>query len=399
MKLRILTIPLLLAPLACASERDGESGPSTTTRDSAGIRIIENAKPPEESRVWQVAPGPALSIGDRDGDNAYMLYQVSDATRLPDGRIVVASSGDNEMRVFDASGTHLATWGGAGEGPGEFQYLELVEPWPGDSIIAWYGPRNGVLVFDSEGNLGRAFTLEPTVEHPIASVRAMAVIPGGAILAGHHPHVLDPVVVEIRDAEGRLRSSLGEHPGDERHITPDGRRADPIYSALAVQVPWGDLIVHNLNNRYEIRAFAEDGSLARIVRRHPVARPPTQAEIDAYIEERASWHPVDLTPAQIEEHQAEMRQSLQSLPVAEHITAFSSVIVDRLDHLWVEEFELPGQARTGSLWTVFDPGGRVLGFVETPDRLEIFEIGEDYILGRSWDEMYVEYVQLWALER
>ena len=27
------------------------------------------------------------------------------------------------------------------------------------------------------------------------------------------------------------------------------------------------------------------------------------------------------------------------------------------------------------------------------------EIGEDYILGRSWDEMYVEYAQLWGLER
>ena len=119
----------------------------------------------------------------------------------------------------------------------------------------------------------------------------------------------------------------------------------------------------------------------------------------AYIEERASWYPVDLTPTQIEEYQAEVRQNLQSVPVAEHITAFSSVIVDRLDHLWVEEFELPGQARPGSLWTVFDPEGRVLGFVETPDRLEIFEIAEDYILGRSWDEMYVEYVQLWALER
>lgn len=94
----------------------------------------------------------------------------------------------------------------------------------------------------------------------------MAVTPGGTILAGHHPHVLDPAVVEIRDAEGRLRSSLGEHPGDERHITPDGHRSGPIYSATAVQVPWGDLIVHNMNNRYEIRAFAEDGSLARIVR-------------------------------------------------------------------------------------------------------------------------------------
>ena len=196
-----------------------------------------------------------------------MLYQVSDAMRLPDGRIVVASSGDNEMRVFDAFGTHVGTWGGPGEGPGEFQYLELVEPWPGDSIIAWYGPRNGVLVFDSEGNLGRAFALEPTVEHPIASVRAMAVTPGGTILAGTPSARPRPgAVVEIRDAEGRLRSSLGEHPGDERHITPDGHRSGPIYSATAVQVPWGDLIVHNMNNRYEIRAFAEDGSLARIVR-------------------------------------------------------------------------------------------------------------------------------------
>lgn len=313
--IRIWPLPFLFllgpATPGCQPDPDDRNSGATdptlsAISDSAGIRIVENARPAEGSRLWRVTPGPALSIGDREGNDAYLLYQVSDATRLPDGRIVVASSGDNEMRVFDASGTHVATWGGAGEGPGEFQYLELVEPWPGDSIIAWYGPRNGVLVFDSEGNLGRAFTLEPTVEHPIASVRAMAVIPDGTILAGHHPHVLDPVVVEIRDAEGRLRSSLGEHPGDERHITPDGYRADPI---------------------------------------------------------------------------------------------FSSVFVDRLDHLWVEEFELPGQARPGSLWTVFDPGGRVLGFVETPDRLEIFEIGEDYILGRSWDEMYVEYVQLWALER
>ena len=30
---------------------------------------------------------------------------------------------------------------------------------------------------------------------------------------------------------------------------------------------------------------------------------------------------------------------------------------------------------------------------------DIFEIGEDYILGQSWDEMYVEYVQVWPLER
>ncbi len=51
------------------------------------------------------------------------------------------------------------------------------------------------------------------------------------------------------------------------------------------------------------------------------------------------------------------------------------------------------------LWTVFDPEGRVLGLVETPEGLWIHEIGEDYILGTAWDALNVEYVQVWGLER
>lgn len=38
-------------------------------------------------------------------------------------------------------------------------------------------------------------------------------------------------------------------------------------------------------------------------------------------------------------------------------------------HLWVEEYEFPGEERPGSLWTVFGPEGHVLGFVETPPAL------------------------------
>ena len=79
--------------------------------------------------------------------------------------------------------------------------------------------------------------------------------------------------------------------------------------------------------------------------------------------------------------------------------AFTSIIVDRLHHLWVEEYELPGEERPGTLWTVFDPEGRVLGFVETPDGPEIHEIGEDYILGHVHDELQVEHVQVWPLRR
>jgi len=79
--------------------------------------------------------------------------------------------------------------------------------------------------------------------------------------------------------------------------------------------------------------------------------------------------------------------------------AFTSVVADRLNHLWVEEYEPPGEERPGSLWTVFDPEGQVLGFVETSDGLEVLEIGEDYILGRWRDDLEVEHVQVWPLAR
>lgn len=399
MKIRILMIPLLLAPLACAAERDGEHSLATLTRDSADIRIIENPKPPEGSRVWQVGPGPALTIGVREGERPDMLHEVEDATKLPDGRIVIANGGDDELRVFDASGNWLESWGGRGEGPGEFSGLDHVDTWPDDSIIAWSGPGSSILVFDADGNFGRSFKLETNDDDAMGFyVFPAAVTAAGSILAGQIPSIFDRVRVELRDAEGRLLSSLGEHPGIETHRVESVRGSarmitmyEVIFGPTVAQVPWGDLIVHSLNDRFEIRAFAEDGTLARIVRRDHAARPPTAEEVAGYIEEQVSAYPDDIA--------AEQRGRYESVPVAENMPAFTSVMVDRRNHLWVEEYELPGEERPGSLWTVFDAQGRVLGFVETPDGLEIFEIGEDYILGLWRDELEVEYVQVWELER
>ena len=78
----------------------------------------------------------------------------------------MANSGTAELRVFNGSGTHVSTWGGEGEGPGEFLWLRAIEPWPGDSILVWYGPRRDISVFDADGNYGRSFTFETNDEDP-----------------------------------------------------------------------------------------------------------------------------------------------------------------------------------------------------------------------------------------
>ena len=74
-------------------------------------------------------------------------------------------------------------------------------------------------------------------------------------------------------------------------------------------------------------------------------------------------------------------------------------MTDAAAHLWIEEYESVTDDFPMRLWTVFDGEGRVLGFFDTPKDWHIFEIGEDYFLVRVQDEVGVESVQVWPLER
>ena len=397
MKIRILTILSMLAPAACAPDQDYGSRPATVTRDSLGIQIVENARPADGSRLpWRIGPEPIASIGALEGEEPYLLHIVADATKLPDGRIVVANTGTHELRMFDAVGTHLATWGGKGEGPGEFEYLTDVERWPGDSIVAWIAPRRGMSVFDADGNYGRTLWLREVG----AWFWPESAAANGTLMAVHRPEGADTTVVHLRDGEGRVRSSFGTHPGSEPYRkNVDGRRwlFWKILGREPVWTPWGDRVAIGHTGRYEIKAFRADGSLERIVRRDLVRRAPAQADIEADIDERLPIH--GLPEAEADSVRAELRPLYEGVPVAEHLPAFASIMTDAAAHLWVEEYESVTDDFPARLWTVFDPDGRVLGFFETPKDWRIFEIGEDYILVRVLAELDVETVQVWPLER
>ena len=394
------SILVLLPALACQQHDTGTSALRSQTRDSAGIQVVENPAPPAGSRLeWRIGPEPSVSIGRREGEDPYLLYRAMDATILADGRIVVANGGSGELRFFDSTGSHLASRGGQGEGPGEFLQLRSLEPWPGDSIVAWFGPRANISVFDSGGNYGRTIEIndgsQPWLWRPAStSVR-------GSILTVLLLEYADTLVMELRDGEGGLRTSLGTHPSWEPSVLVDeGTEREmqhvPTFSREPVWGVWGDLVAIGVTSRYEIKAYGADGSLARIVRREHSPRVPTPEDVEAYIESEVLRHYPDAPPSQQEDH----RRDYRSVPVAEHFPAFTSIMIDKLDHLWIREYDLPREERPAPLWTVFDPEGHVLGFVETPAELwMVYEIGEDYILGHSMDELGVESIQVWPLDR
>lgn len=371
-------------------------GPDTTPpltipllRDSADIRIAENPRPPEGSRLgWRIGPEPAVTIGAAEGEAPYLLRRVGTAATLSDGSIVVPDGGTSEVRVFNAQGVHLRSWGGFGNGPGEFDELHAVARWRGDSVAAWdHFPHRGVSIFDAEGSLGRVVALgmgQPD--------RSITILRGGSFMADHwlrQEHgaglLVQEQVFEIRDADGVRTASLAPLVG--REFFEWQNRGVPVsmdvaFSRRVRAAAWRDLAVVGRNHRYELRAYTADGALRRIVRVDHAPIPVTGSVIAI---KREEW--------------GEDGDRFDEMPHPETLPAFMAVMSDALDHLWVREYDVPGEDGRHRLWTVFDPEGRVLGYVEMPQGMVIDEIGADYVLGRRLGEAGVVQVAVWPLRR
>ncbi|MXW18429.1 MAG: hypothetical protein F4123_08315 [Gemmatimonadetes bacterium] len=402
-----IAVIVTLAAAACQQdadrqERDAGAGPTASqTRDSAGILITENARPVDGSRLgWQVGSEPTVSIGAFEGEEPYLLHSIRGAVRMPDGRIVVANGGAGDVRSFTAAGSHLVSWGGKGEGPGEFRNLSWVAPWPGDSVVTWDGIPGRLQFSDAGGNFGRSVNLPRTYPRPLA------VRPDGTILTVRQRERERLTIVEIRGGDGGLRASVGTYLNGEwiPEMGVDGPEpVVPAFSQELVTANWGDLVVATWNKPYEIRVLQADGTLTRIVRREHTPVQPTEPDRAVFVVEQMAYLGTFVNAAgdrmPVSYREEHFRPSLESRPLAEHFPAFSTVLADEAGYLWVREYDLPREERPAPLWTVFDPEGRVLGFVETPAGLDILQIGEDFILGRVKDEFEVEYVQVWPLER
>ena len=390
---------LLALPAACESSDDATPyGLHAVVEDSAGVTIVTNDPPAPDSRLpWRFGAQPSLSIGSVTSGEAYELFRVLDATLLADGRIVIANSGSSEIRVFNADGSHAETWGRQGEGPGEFSGGPgTVALRPGDSIAAQGGYR--VSLFDMDGNHGRDIALDVTLLGVVDLLPDGKMFASGSLLlnrrATRSPDLIrSDTEWAVLDVEGARDVSLGEFPAweDWAVTMPDGSIGEQThpFGRRTVGTLWGNLLAIGVQDSYEIKVFATDGTLVRIVRRDSAPREAKQTELDEYFARQVAGRPAEV--------QTRMLNMVKDMPLVESHPAFEEIVGDRAGYLWVREYRMFGEG--DEVWTVFDPEGRIEGLVETPVGLEVFEIGEDYVLGLVEDELEVEYVQLWALDR
>lgn len=386
---------------ACSSEPS--TGSAFTTRDSAGIVIAENAgEPPADGGGWALSSEPLLQIGSMEGDDAYLFFRIWGATRLSDGRLAVANNRAPDIRVFDAQGRHLHTFGQRGEGPEDFNSPVLMGTLPGDTLVVVDRILRRMNLYDPDEGFIRGATADTDIEGYLLTAGMFS---SGSVMVRRQVWTEDlpngyfrfPVQYRSVALDGSLEHDFGEFPGDETLFSAQQVEGGVMtlsggspFGKNPAAVAAGDRFFYGSQDSYEVQVWSQDGRLDRIIRRDKTPEPVTQAHVDALMEEMAQG-------ADDSDQVREFRRMYRDASIPERHPAYGYTYADTDGFLWVEEYRLPGDEIRRT--TIFDPEGRMVGSLVIPTRFQIYEIGWDYVLGRWVDDLGVEYLRLYGLTR
>jgi len=400
----------ILGVLGCHPGAETWAPQDPLIHDSAGIEIVENLGSGlwPEGDGWSLSSRAQLEIGAAEGDSGVTLFRVTGAVRLSDGQVVIANGGMSELLFFSPRGQLVAKAGGAGAGPGEFTTLFglakiMLGSTAGDTVLAYDWAGSKIMAFSPTGAFINSTPLRDGVDGGIRLASGIGWIEEGSFLAtttsyGEDSHGrLGPDATLIRprlvlrrfDVEGMLGDTIGFFPGDERvtslKSTLDETGSGTVEVGMA-PVPFGrtfhavagaNTVAVGVTDKREVRFYASDGVLRRIVRGPGGLVSITEADREAWIESQGGREP--------------------AAPFPKTMPAFASLALDAEGRLWVEKYRPPGSPEGSSRWNVYDDKGRLLGEVEMPDRFQPMEIGTDYILGVWKDALDVEHVHLYDL--
>jgi hypothetical protein len=398
----VLLIGILSGLVACSGPGGGDA---YTVRDSLGITVVESRGPAwERGEGWSLSPEPSLQIGERDGEEVFQFFAVSGGLRLPDGRVVILNAGTQTVRVFSAGGEFLDEFGGQGDGPGEFRSLSSVRHLGGDTLLIWDGRRAAFSLFTASGAFLESTTLAPPGSEQLSDAMPL---PDGRVMVTTYASPLtqggdrgvgihrDMAPVLVFDRAGALLDTLGFYPSTEimiMRLGPGTGVGLPPFQKSSFIAMHGDSWYVGTAERMEVSVLDLDGAVRAVFRQVGPDLSVRDADREWY---RDQLRDMASTP----EEQDMLPMVFSGLIFPETRAAYSAMKVDPTGAVWLmtgRHFPLGGPSPE---WTVFSHEGVLLGSVGLPERFEPLDIGIDHVLGVWRDEMDVEFVRLYSIQR
>lgn len=354
----------------------------------------------ERTPSWRVSQEPSLEIGRVSGEDAYLFQAIRDARFLPDGRIVVADMGQGAVRVYGPDGEFLRAIGGRGEGPGEFRRVDGMWLTSGGRVGVWDGALQRLSTFTSEGEhesvapvLAERQDVPGNLETFLGAFTDDVLL---ASLTGMRPGaagvVPDRWILLRFDVGGSLEARLGRIRGMRRA----GGQPLPFTPLPHVAVHGDSIFV---SDGYGAELSVLDGRGERV---GTIDFPP----VDTAGEDAWAAFEAELT----RRGEGGLVERLAELPDKDRLPQVAGLLVDEGGLLWVKSYD-PGsdalylkeghalRPTTGGTWRVIRRDGTVVARVPMPDGVAPLQIREDRILGLSRDELGVERIVVYGLNK
>jgi hypothetical protein len=339
-----------------------------------------------------------LIAGERANDPDHEFYRVVTPFLLPDGGLGVPLSSEGTIRVFDREGELVRTLGSSGQGPGEF--MRLAAAWArGDTIEALDSELKRVTRFVPD----RAPETIPLEGVASAESGAPGLDNGGWVLYGVKEvqrSGRDLIAVHQFAPDGRHVAELGEVYGFRRHVHDGGSGPDPISPRPLVRTE-GDRVYVAETLTPRVREFDVSTGETRSFEWEPV---PALSSDEAVMIAREQ---VSRTGGS-EMDEAWTLASFNALTGTEDASVFWDFIVDGEQYVWVRDYDprihatsVGGLATAGpgGEWAILDREGSYVTTVAVPEDFEPLRINSDYLIGVRRDELDVESVRVYQIER
>lgn len=356
------------------------------TRDSAGVRIIENSARKDAPVRFRLGEKPQFEVGgiesnpDEEFDHKQGYLR---GVRLSNGGMAVIDV--SRVHYFDATGKRIRIVGRKGQGPEEFQYLTSICRTRGDTLILNDSHNRRLSVLDGSGRILRTILQGDNGSAPFSFC-----LDDGSF-------VLQRMLGEIGARQNRITRLRTDGSIVNVVGTFDASGFDMVTMVGPTITAYRDAVYHGDPFSGEIRQYGATGRLRRVIRSADVGDRITDAEAE---ERMAKTILPNVTAA---ERTARMER-LRALPrVSRTWPVFYKFEVGSDGTLWVQDFEKAfGLSRA---WTAIDSTGRIVGRLVVPPvpegtfRPEVHSFGHDYVMLRRFDADGATSLALYPLVR
>ena len=358
---------------------------------------------PANLPTWTLSPTPQVTIED-DGTPAKQFAQISGVARLSSGHIAVADRASNDIRIFDAQGRHVATFGKTGDGPGEFRRLEMVSR---SADTAWFFDSRHMRVtsvlLGAEPKLLGSIRVTATGRRESFSISGR--LSDGRLVATTNVSPTFDGPPEVHRLPGSTGIIAARGDGDVQWLgnfksaaifihNPTGDVKQASVGPIAFP-PWlrsatngGQIWIGDSGTDTLVVVRARD--LTRFIVRVPFERrAPTKTLIDA-VRQRETGP--DLTPQGKSFSDAKYGPRLP-----DRMPSFESLVPGPQGEMWVQEYA--GLRSLPTQYVVLDANGRPIARLPLSAGSRVREVGVDYVLIAREDADGVESIRLHRLER